>query len=115
MPLVQPAPALGIPSAPPSLGFQGKVMATGVNHPAENPILHGEKDGINKYVQKYGNRAWKDMILYTTGKLCSMCISTLIWAGVGGAGYTSPIDGIRKAGIEQIGLPARQVVEASPF
>jgi len=55
------------------------------------------------------------MILYTTGKLCSMCISTLIWAGVGGAGYTSPIDGIRKAGIEQKGLPARQVVEASPF
>lgn len=93
----------------------GEVVATGVNHSSENPILHGEIDCMNDYVRRHGNRDWKEMVLYTTGEPCSMCMSALIWSGIGGVVYASSIDGIRRAGIGQIGLTARQVLDASPF
>ncbi|NDC76457.1 MAG: nucleoside deaminase [Chitinophagia bacterium] len=93
----------------------GEVMATGVNHSSENPILHGEIDCMNDYVRRNGNRGWAGMMLYTTGEPCSMCMSALVWSGIGGVVYASSIDGIRKAGIGQIGMTARQVLDASPF
>lgn len=93
----------------------GEVVATGVNHSSENPILHGEIDCMNDYVRRNGNRGWSGMLLYTTGEPCSMCMSALVWSGIGGVVYASSIDGIRRAGIGQIGLTARQVLDASPF
>jgi len=42
-----------------------------------------------------------------------MCMSALVWAGIGGVVFASSIDGIRRAGIDQIGLTARQVAEAA--
>ena len=93
----------------------GEVVATGVNHSSENPILHGEIDCMNDYVRRNGNRGWGGMLLYTTGEPCSMCMSALVWSHIGGVVYASSIDGIRKAGIGQIGLTARQVLDASPF
>jgi tRNA(Arg) A34 adenosine deaminase TadA len=93
----------------------GEVVATGVNHSSENPILHGEIDCMNDYVRRHGNSGWSGMLLYTTGEPCSMCMSALVWSRIGGVVYASSIDGIRKAGIGQIGLTARQVLDASPF
>lgn len=93
----------------------GEVAASGVNHSSENPILHGEIDCMNDYVRRNGNRGWAGMLLYTTGEPCSMCMSALIWSGIGGVVYASSIDGIRRAGIGQIALTARQVLDASPF
>ena len=37
-------------------------------------------------------------MLYTTGEPCSMCMSALVWAGIGGVVFASSIDGIRRAG-----------------
>lgn len=93
----------------------GEVVASGVNHSSENPILHGEIDCMNDYVRRNGNRGWSGMLLYTTGEPCSMCMSALVWSGIGGVVYASSIEGIRRAGIGQIGLTARQVLDASPF
>ncbi len=93
----------------------GDVVARGVNASRDNPILHGEIACMNDYVARHGNRDWGSMALYTTGEPCSMCMSALVWAGIGGVVFASSIDGIRAAGIEQIGITARQVVDASPF
>jgi tRNA(Arg) A34 adenosine deaminase TadA len=46
------------------------------------------------------------MVLYTTGEPCSMCMSALVWAGIGGVVFASSIDGIRRAGIDQIAITA---------
>jgi tRNA(adenine34) deaminase len=58
---------------------------------------------MNDYVQSHGNQGWAARALYTTGEPCSMCMSALVWAGIGVVVFASSIDGIRRAGIDQIG------------
>lgn len=96
-------------------GDTGEVMARGVNNSRENPILHGEIACMNDYVGRHGNTGWADMVLYTTGEPCSMCMSALVWAGIGGVVFASSIQGILAAGIGQIEIRAQAVVDASPF
>lgn len=96
-------------------GSGGEVMGRGVNDSAANPILHGEIACLNDYVRRNGNTGWADMVLYTTGEPCSMCMSALMWAGIGGVVFASSIDGIRRAGIDQIDITARAVADATPF
>lgn len=96
-------------------GAAGETMARGVNNSRENPILHGEIACLNDYVRRHGNKDWADMVLYTTGEPCSMCMSALVWAGIGGVVFASSIQGILAAGIGQIEITAKQVAEASPF
>jgi tRNA(Arg) A34 adenosine deaminase TadA len=92
-----------------------ETVARGVNDSRTNPTLHGEIACMNDYVKVHGNKDWASMVLYTTGEPCSMCMSALVWAGIGGVVFASSIDGIRRAGIDQIGLTAQQVIDASPF
>lgn len=96
-------------------GAAGETMARGVNNARANPTLHGEIACMNDYVSRHGNTGWAEMVLYTTGEPCSMCMSALVWAGIGGVVFASSIQGILAAGIGQINITARQVAEASPF
>ena len=93
----------------------GAVVARGVNNGRSNPILHGEIAAMNDYVAHHGNKGWDALVLYTTGEPCSMCMSALVWAGIGGVVFGTSIDGIKRAGIEQIEITAKAVIEASPF
>ena len=94
---------------------KGEVMARGVNNSSDNPTLHGEIDCMDDYVRKSGNRGWGSLVLYTTGEPCSMCMSALVWAGIGGVVFGSSIDGIRRAESTRINISARSVMDASPF
>jgi tRNA(adenine34) deaminase len=93
----------------------GAITARGVNTTRTNPILHGEIATMNDYVARHGNKDWTEHILYTTGEPCPMCMSALVWAGIGGVVFASSIDSIRRAGIDQINISAKSVVDASPF
>jgi tRNA(Arg) A34 adenosine deaminase TadA len=93
----------------------GEVMAQGVNNAGTNPMLHGEVAAMNDYLSRHGNKGWDAMLLYTTAEPCSMCMSALVWAGIGGVVFGTSIDGIKRAGIDQIQITAKAVVDASPF
>ncbi len=93
----------------------GEVMARGVNSSRENPILHGEIACMNDYVRQRGNQGWTPLVLYTTAEPCPMCMSALVWAGIGGVVFGTSIDGLRRAGINQISIAAKTVVDASSF
>ena len=93
----------------------GEVAARGVNDAGANPILHGEIACMNDYVKVHGNKDWGSMVLYTTGEPCSMCMSALIWAGIGGVVFGTSLAGLKRAGIDQIDIPAATVFAASPF
>ena len=67
----------------------GEVMARGVNRSGENPTFHG--------------RALFDV--HERARL----------GGLGGVVFGSSIDGIRRAGIDQINITAKTVIDASPF
>jgi tRNA(adenine34) deaminase len=74
----------------------GEVMARGANNDRVNPVLHGEIACLNDYVAHHGNKGWEALILYTTGEPCPMCMSALVWAGIGGVVFASSIDAIRR-------------------
>ena len=93
----------------------GEVLARGTNAVNINPMLHGEIVCLNNYVASHGNTNWGKLILYTTGEPCPMCMSALTWAGIGGVVFASAIATLTKAGIEQIGISAHAVVQASDF
>jgi tRNA(adenine34) deaminase len=92
-----------------------QIMATGVNNGSANPIFHGEIVAINDYISRYGNQGWEEVILYTTGEPCPMCMSALTWAQVGGVVYGTSIETLRQVGIDQILLPAAAVISAALF
>ena len=91
----------------------GALMATGVNRGWANPTHHGEIVAINDYVDRHGNRGWEEMILYTTGEPCPMCMGALAWARVGGIVYGTAIETLRRVGIDQILLPATAIIAAA--
>ena len=91
------------------------VMATGVNKSAPNPTFHGEIVAINDYVARHGNRGWEEAILYTTGEPCPMCMSAIVWAGIGGVVWGTSIEQLRQFGINQILVPATTVIGGSAF
>src|SRR4051794_2102271 len=79
-----------------------QIMATGANNISVNPTWHGEIVAINDYVSRHGNQEWGEVILYTTGEPCPMCMSALVWARIGGVVYGTSIETLRQAGIDQI-------------
>jgi tRNA(Arg) A34 adenosine deaminase TadA len=92
-----------------------QVMATGVNRGAANPTFHGEIVAINDYVARHGSRGWDELILYTTGEPCPMCMSAMVWAAMGGVVWGTSVEQLRQFGIRQILIPANAVIGASPF
>jgi tRNA(adenine34) deaminase len=93
----------------------GHLEAEGVNASSKNPMLHGEVAALEDYLHRHGNRDWADMVLYTTAEPCAMCMSALIWAGIGGVVFGTSLAGLKRAGIDQIDIPAANIVAASPF
>ena len=91
------------------------VLAQGVNSGKTNPILHGEIVAINNYAARHGNQGWADGILYTTGEPCPMCMSAIVWAGIGGVVYGSSITTLAEVGTAQIMIGASAVRDAAPF
>lgn len=52
--------------------------------------------------------------LYTTGEPCPMCMSAIIWCGVGRVVFAASIEALATK-IGQIMLTSRSVAEAAPF
>lgn len=91
------------------------VMASGVNTTRRNPTHHGEIDAINDYVRQHGNEGWERMILYTTGEPCPMCMSAIVWVGIGRLVFSSSIETLSRVGIRQIDISSASIIRAAPF
>ena len=92
-----------------------QVMAQGVNEGHRNPTLHGEIRTMGDYVERHGNRGWEETILYTTGEPCPMCMSAIVWAGIGGVVYATSIAGLKQVGFDQIDIGSPAVAASASF
>ena len=88
----------------------GAILARGVNKTFENPILHGEISCMNNYVAQYGNKNWPDLVLYTTGEPCPMCMAALHWARVDTVYYGATIADAELGGFNELQLPAAELL-----
>lgn len=93
----------------------GQVLAAAVNRGAENPTLHGEIAAIHDYVARNGHQGWPDTVLYTTGEPCPMCMSAIIWAGIGGVVFATSIEELKAAGFDQIDVAAPEIAASATF
>jgi tRNA(Arg) A34 adenosine deaminase TadA len=71
---------------------------------------------VNDYVARHGNTGWGPLLLYVTGECCPMCMSALIWAGIGGIVFGSSLETVDRAfgGGGGIDIHATTVAAAAP-
>lgn len=93
----------------------GSVVAIGINRVrAAGPIWHGEIDCINNASGR-GIKDWASATLATTAEPCPMCMSAIVWAGIGRVIYGTSVPTLVESGWRQLTLRADDVVKAAPF
>jgi len=73
------------------------IVAEGFNQSSQNPTLHGEMDAINNYASSGGTN-WSRLTLYTTAEPCPMCMSAVLWTGIGCVVYGTSIPTLMELG-----------------
>ncbi|MFN2261051.1 MAG: nucleoside deaminase [Psychroflexus sp.] len=77
----------------------------------DGPTAHAELNVIKKLKQLHFTDA-KNLILYTTVEPCPMCMSAIIWAGIGHVIYGASIADAAKFG-KQIHISSEAIAEKS--
>lgn len=95
-------------------GRTGKTVAEGINRWRENPVLHGEMDGILKLVQSTDDIPWSQLTLYTTAEPCCMCMGAILWTGIGSVVFGTSIATLTQLGWKQIQISAAEVLRHCP-
>jgi len=94
----------------------GKVLAKGRNLGKTNndPTAHGEMVAIRRFVAQRPATEFKGTTLYTSGEPCPMCMSAIVWCGIGRVVFAASIEELATK-IGQIMLISKTVAEAAPF
>jgi tRNA(adenine34) deaminase len=94
----------------------GRIASKGRNlgKTANDPTAHGEMVAIRRFVKARPASELEGATLYTTGEPCPMCMSAIVWCGVGRVVFAASIDELATK-LGQIMLSSRTVAEAAPF
>ncbi len=94
----------------------GDVLSTGRNlgRTTNDPTAHGEMVAIRRFVAVRPASELKGTTLYSSGEPCPMCMSAILWCGIGRVVFAASIDELATK-LGQIMLTSRQVAEAAPF
>ena len=95
---------------------EDEVLSTGRNlgRTTNDPTAHGEMVAIRRFVAVRPADELKGTTLYTSGEPCAMCMSAILWCGIGRVVFAASIDELATK-IGQIMLSSRQVADAAPF
>ncbi|MFZ0508320.1 MAG: nucleoside deaminase [Methylocella sp.] len=94
----------------------GEVLSTGRNlgRTTNDPTAHGEMVAIRRFVAVRPAAELRGTTLYTSGEPCPMCMSAILWCGIGRVVFATSI-GELATKLGQIMLTSRQVADAAPF
>ncbi|MGJ0505069.1 MAG: nucleoside deaminase [Methylocystis sp.] len=94
----------------------GKVVSTGRNLGVSDndPTAHGEMVAIRRFAADRPAKELKGATLYTSGEPCPMCMSAIVWCGIGRVVYAASIEQLEKR-IGQIMITSKAVAQAAPF
>lgn len=93
---------------------EGKVLASVCNtvSQSKDPTAHAEVNAIRKACEVIDSTQLQSAVLYTTCEPCPMCMSAIIYAGIGEVVYGASIPTISKY-LPQISLRASEVLNHS--
>lgn len=94
----------------------GDVLSTGRNlgKSTNDPTAHGEMVAIRRFVAVRPAEELRGTTLYTSGEPCPMCMSAILWCGIGRVVFAASIEELSTK-LGQIMLTSRQVADAAPF
>lgn len=94
----------------------GNVLSTGRNlgRTTNDPTAHGEMVAIRRFCAARGASELQGTTLYTSGEPCPMCMSAIIWCGIGRVVFAASIEQLSTK-IGQIMLTSQAVADAAPF
>lgn len=92
----------------------GEVLAEGWNRSTVNPTWHAEIDVLNRLADAGWRGDRSDLVLYTTAEPCPMCMSAILWSGVGTVVFGASIRHLQQHGWRQIDIRAHEVLRRSP-
>ncbi len=94
----------------------GAVLATGHNSgiATNDPTAHGEMVAIRTFLSGRPAGELQGTTLYTTGEPCPMCMSAIVWCGIGRVVFAASIEELSTR-IGQIMVPSRAIADAAPF
>ena len=94
----------------------GNVLSTGRNlgRTTNDPTAHGEMVAIRRFVAVRPAAELKGTTLYTSGEPCPMCMSAILWCGIGRVVFGASIEELATK-LGQIMLTSRRVADAAPF
>ena len=92
---------------------EGDIVAEGIQRQGDNPTWHCELDAINECVRSRVGGDWSKFTLYTTAEPCPMCMSAILWSGIGQVVYGTSLETLAKLGWQVIAIPAHEVVARS--
>lgn len=92
------------------------VVSTGRNlgKTTNDPTAHGEMVAIRRFVAVRPADELKGTTLYTSGEPCPMCMSAIVWCGIGRVVFAASIEQLATK-IGQIMLTSQAVADATPF
>jgi tRNA(adenine34) deaminase len=94
----------------------GEVLARGRNlgRTLNDPTAHGEMVAIRRFLAVRPAAELRGTTLYTSGEPCAMCMSAIIWCGIGRLVFAASVEQIA-AKMDQIMLTSREIAAKSPF
>lgn len=94
----------------------GDVLSTGRNlgRTTNDPTAHGEMVAIRRFVAARPAAELQGTTLYTSGEPCPMCMSAILWCGIGRVVFAASIEELATK-LGQIMLTSRRVADAAPF
>jgi tRNA(Arg) A34 adenosine deaminase TadA len=92
---------------------RGDIVAEGLHQGRENSILRGEIDAINECAKTCRDSDWSRLTLYTTAEPGPLCMSAIVWSGIGHVVFGTSLETLMKLGWPQIDIPSSEVVARS--
>ena len=94
----------------------GDVLSTGRNlgKTTNDPTAHAELVAIRRLIAMRPAAELQGTTLYASGEPCPMCMSAILWCGIGRVVFAASIEELSTK-IGQIMLTSRQVADAAPF
>ena len=90
------------------------VRSRNLGRTTNDPTAHAEMLALRRFCDVHPAEAMKGATLYASGEPCAMCMSAIVWCGIGRVVFAAPIERMA-AKLGQIMVPCTEDAARTPF